>query len=404
MAKWHSTKFKGVRYREHPTRKHGILADRYFAIRYQKDGKRREEALGWASEKWTSEKAALTLADLKNAARTGEGHDRLAKKRKAKRQKEMTDELSALTFSKVFKGHYYPMAKDDKKKESYKREKSLFEKWIQPIIGNLPMKDVAPIHLYRIQKNLRDEKLSERSIQYALAVVRQVFNFANRNDLYTGDNPVKKVKPPSVNNRRTRYLTPTEAKALLDIVRTKSQELFEICLLSLHCGLRAGEIFKLRWADVDISNGMLAVRDSKDTRDTGGKRRYAYMTTAIKVIFESKESGDASDYVFGTRNGGNRLRPQVSKTFAKTVADMGFNEGIDDRRDRVCFHTLRHSYASWLVQAGTSLYEVKERLGHSTLAMTERYSHLAPDIGKATVGALENILSVDQKDADNHAK
>ncbi|MCT4628009.1 hypothetical protein [Halodesulfovibrio sp.] len=48
--KWNSTSIRGIRYREHPTRKHGVKKDRYFAICYQKDGKRREAALGWASE------------------------------------------------------------------------------------------------------------------------------------------------------------------------------------------------------------------------------------------------------------------------------------------------------------------------------------------------------------------
>lgn len=72
-AEWHSTGFKGVRYRKHPTRKHGVSYDKYFSIRYQRDGKRVEEGLGWASEKWTAEKAALTLAEIKNVWKTGKG-------------------------------------------------------------------------------------------------------------------------------------------------------------------------------------------------------------------------------------------------------------------------------------------------------------------------------------------
>jgi site-specific recombinase XerD len=133
----------------------------------------------------------------------------------------------------MFNGHYYPTAKEDKTQPSYKREKSLFKKWIQPTIGDLPMREIAPIHLYRIQKYMRDEGLADRSVQYALAVIRQVFNFAIRNDLWIGDNPVKKIKPPSVNNRRVRCLTPQEAKMLLESVQSRSQELFEICTLSL---------------------------------------------------------------------------------------------------------------------------------------------------------------------------
>ena len=273
----YNTNFKGIRYREHPTRKHGDKKDRYFFIRYQKNRKRREEGLGWASEKWTAEKAALILAELKNAAQTGKAYDHLAKRRKAKHQIELLEEKSALTLSKVFDDHYFPQALEEKKEQSYKREKSLFKKWIQPVIGKLPMKEIAPIHLYRIKKNMGDNGLSDRSIQYALAVVRQVFNFALRNDLWTGENPVKKVKPPSVNNRRKRFLTPDEADKLLQAVKAKSQELYEICIISLHCGLRAGEIFKLKWSDIDITNETLLIRN-----ETASKSRHAYMTATVR--------------------------------------------------------------------------------------------------------------------------
>jgi integrase len=60
---------------------------------------------------------------------------------------------------------------------------------------------------------------------------------------------------------------------------------------------------------------------------------------------------------------------------------------ISDLRQRIVFHSLRHTHASWLVQRGTPLYEVAKLLGHSTIRMTERYSHLAPDsLRKAALG------------------
>ena len=65
-VKWIGTKYPGIRYYEHPTRKHGIKRDRYYAIRYQKDGKRVEEGLGFTSEGWTLQKAVLQLAEFKD--------------------------------------------------------------------------------------------------------------------------------------------------------------------------------------------------------------------------------------------------------------------------------------------------------------------------------------------------
>jgi integrase len=112
------------------------------------------------------------------------------------------------------------------------------------------------------------------------------------------------------------------------------------------------------------------------------------MTAQVKEIFENKTLGSASDKIFPPKSGTGDIKTDVSGAFGRTVKELGFNYGITDRRDRLCFHSLRHSYASWLVQSGD---EVKERLGHSSLSMTERYSHLSPDSAKATVLAIESI-------------
>ncbi len=81
MAKWYTTKFKGVRYRKHATRKHGALQDKYFTIRVQLDGKRQEEGLGWASQGWSEKNAALELEKLKENHKKGKGPVRLREKR-----------------------------------------------------------------------------------------------------------------------------------------------------------------------------------------------------------------------------------------------------------------------------------------------------------------------------------
>ena len=84
--------------------------------------------------------------------------------------------------------------------------------------------------------------------------------------------------------------------------------------------------------------------------------------------------------------------------FAEVVASLGLNNGITDRRQRVYFHTCRHTFASWHVTAGTDLYTVKELLGHSVIAMTERYSHLAPGTLQNATQTLERAIdSAEQK-------
>ena len=101
------------------------------------------------------------------------------------------------------------------------------------------------------------------------------------------------------------------------------------------------------------------------------------MTDAVKAMLTGRERGENSELVFPSERGGKIV--QVSDSFDRTVAHLGLNEGITDDRNRVVFHTLRHTFASWLVESGVDLYTVKELMGHGTLAMTERYSHLDPD-------------------------
>ena len=244
-TEWHSTEFKGVRYRKHPTRKHGVKFDLYFAIRYQRDGKRKEEGLGWSSDGWTAQEAALELAKLKKAHKTGEGLTRLAEKRQKVKQQKEKRAKDQVTFSDFFNDVYYPQAQADKDPQSYKRENGLFKNWISPVIGALPFKDIAPIHLEKIKRNMTQAEKSPRSIQYCLAVIRQIFNHAHRNGAFSGDNPVKKVKIPKVDNKRLRFLTVDEAEALLIALKKESIETWEMALISLDTGLRASEIFRL---------------------------------------------------------------------------------------------------------------------------------------------------------------
>jgi len=67
------------------------------------------------------------------------------------------------------------------------------------------------------------------------------------------------------------------------------------------------------------------------------------------------------------------------------VDSIGLNDGVDDPRQRVVFHTLRHTFASWLAMSGTDIYTIKELMRHKTLTMTMRYAHLIPDAKRRAV-------------------
>jgi integrase len=390
---WHSTQFPGVRYRNHKSRRFNNKPDRYFAIRYRANGKPKEEGIGWASEGWNAKKASLMLADLKKAHLNGEGPQTLGQKRAEEQERREAEKLEkeriakeTLTYSEYFKKLYYPEAKINKDRRSYTREESLHRLWVKPVIGKMPFKNIKPFHLEKVKKSMKDAGLSPRSMQYALAVVRQVFNHAIQNGVFKGTHPVRFVKKPKVDNKRMRFLTPTEAQTLMADLKKRSAKLYEMACLALHCGLRAGEIFNLTWGCIDFDTNSILLVDTK-----GGRNRTVYMTELVKQILESKKIGKPTDLVFLNRKG-NKVA-EISNAFGRAVNEMGLNEGIKDDRMKVIFHTLRHTYASWLVQNGVDLYTVKELMGHSTLAMTERYAHLANENLKNAVKVLEGNLN-----------
>jgi integrase len=402
-TKWIKTTFPGVRYREHPERRHGVKWDQYFVIRFKLDGKDVEESIGWASEGHTASQAFETLAQLKRNIKSGTGPRTLAEKRSladVARQEAEADRLEAervkalevkerIPFADIWK-EYLAQAQADRGAAALKREESLFKLWIKPTIGKRPLREVAPIHLERIKTDMAKGGRAPRTIHYALAVIRQVFNYARRNGYFDSESPTSRVKKPKVDNRRLRFLTREEAARLLDKLAETSQDVHDMALLSLHTGMRAGEIFSLTWQDVDTGRGILTLRNTKN-----GRTRPAFLTPQASAMLEARRGHPRpTDLVFpptGNRKG-DRIK-NISDTFPEAVEALGLNQGVDDPRHRITFHSLRHTYASWQVERGVDLFTVKELLGHQTLAMTSRYAHLAPSTLQAAAAGLGAALA-----------
>jgi integrase len=390
MAKWiTSTKFKGLRWRLHPTRKHGVQPDKYFTLRYQKGGVREEEGLGWASEGWTEARAGLVLERLRAGARTGEGFARLADQRaaaEAKREEEernkVLQERERVTVKEWFESDFLPSSGDTIKAESHRKQQEHFTNWIEPCLGRLPMKDVKAFHLEGLRSSMLKKGKKPRTIQYVMATFRRAWNAAQVAGLVSGLNPVKAVALPRVDNERRRYLSREEARLLLEELYRRSPTTYGLALVSLHTGMRFSEVAGLAWGCVDLAGGRLHILRTK-----GGKDRSVPMTRELKSYFSDLERGEPSELVFKSSAGG-RI-DQVPSTFARALGAVGINRGVVDPKMRFSFHGLRHTAASWLIEAGCDLYTCQRLLGHSTPTVTTRYAHVSDGQLEAAVRAME---------------
>lgn len=390
MAKitWVKTRYPGVRFFKHSDRKHGVQFDKSFHIRFNGGGKLYQSSMGWSSEGMTAEKASLKLAEYKRNFKAGKRPWTLTQEKEdadskvqAKVEAAAAEEKQALTFGRYFTDEYYPIARTSKKQRSYEQELSHFNIWLNPVIGHMKLKDIRPIHLERLKRNLLKKKRSPRMIQYVFGTGRQCWNHARRNGFVARKWPGSKdeVTLPKVENQRMRFLTDAEGAQLLASLQERSQQLHDICLLSFDSGLRADEVFSLTWNRVDVDQKSVKVFDSK------GKDRVVYLTD--RAVDMLKRLPRDKGLIFKSRTG-EQIK-EISNSFNRAVDSLGLNDGVKSRKEKLVFHSLRHSYASRLVARGVDLYVVAQLMGHSDLTMTKRYSHLRPDTLQAAVKTLE---------------
>ncbi|MDO9585000.1 MAG: site-specific integrase [Syntrophales bacterium] len=196
------------------------------------------------------------------------------------------------------------------------------------------------------------------------------------------------VKWPKLDNMKLRYLSITEAEKLLVALSAKSQNLHDVALLSLHAGLRFGEIAALTWSCVNWETGTLAILNAK------AGSRTAYLTEKAKDMLKNRDQGRPDELIFPKRSGTDGAMAQASKVFGDTVDDLTLNEGITDRKPRVTFHTLRHTYATHLYESTHDLYLTQRSLGHATGAMTARYAIMSENRLREGAATLEKAFAI----------
>jgi integrase len=368
------SKFRGVYCRVSSVRRHLGRPDKCFDICYRDQrGKLVWEKVGWISEGYTAVMASQIRSERLRTIRHG-----------ADLPKQKGEEA---TFGEVWK-RYDQWLNTGKKRP--RDDRYCYHKHLKPRFANHLLSRISPFDLERLKIELTEKYLAPASVKHVLVLVRQIFNKAIAWGMWSGDNPVKMVKLPRLNNRRERFLNQEEAKLLLEELQKGSPQLHDMALLSLHTGMRAGEIFSLKRTHIDFENGLILVADPK-----GRPARKAFMTPTAKEMLLKLKAGEPEGYLFQSQVGGPIQ--SVSHAFERTVRRLGFNQGITDPRQKVIFHTLRHTFASWLAIQGTPILTIKELLGHQSLAMTERYAHLIPDQKRQAAEGIEKFLNADNK-------
>lgn len=259
---------------------------------------------------------------------------------------------------------YLPFIKGYKR--SWDTDESLLRNHILPVFGSHPMNKISRYDLTKFVHAKKEAGLAPGTANRLTIIMRYIFNLALQWDLPAiTENPARGVRLFQLNNKTERYLTNEEVPKLLAAMRASpNKQLEPIVTMLLLTGARKREVLDARWKDITLNTRLWRVPTTK-----AGHARHVPLSEAAIELLDTLPSKDSSDYLFPNLKTG---RPFVSIFHAWDTARR--LAGMPEVR----IHDLRHSFASFLINAGYSLYVVQKLLGHHSISVTERYSHLAP--------------------------
>jgi len=254
--------------------------------------------------------------------------------------------------------------------------------WMKSDVHNLTAlkKFFSGRYLYQITPMLvekfkaqRIKKVAPATVNRNLACLKCMFNKAIQWGKVSS-NPVKHVKLFKENNKRLRYL---EREEIVKLLANCNKYLRAIVVVALNTGMRKGEILSLKWQDIDFRRGIIYIINSKNN-----ERREIPINEKVKTALIRTKKHPDSAFVFCKTDG--EPFGDIKKSFLKALEKSGI---IKFR-----FHDLRHTFASHLVMSGVDLNTVRELMGHKSIEMTLRYSHLSPDHKRRAVDILSRRI------------
>ena len=235
--------------------------------------------------------------------------------------------------------------------------------WIAEI-GNRKLATVSRATVIELRDDMVKAK-SPATVNRYVATLRHAFKLAVVDWEWVGKNPcdnVKLVEPRG----RDRHLTDSEIKALLTACKESDHpHLHTVVAIALSTGARRGEITGLRWAEVDLAKGRALLLRTKNDQS----RALALVPSVVSQLRELQKVRQIDDDgVFPEINHGKRTYSRLEDAWQDAMREAK----IKDFR----FHDLRHTFASRMAMDGKTLQDIAAALGHKTLAMVQRYSHL----------------------------
>jgi integrase len=265
------------------------------------------------------------------------------------------------------------------------------EAWVKPLPPGLQLRDVRS---KECRPYVLDPSISNASKRKRYRHLRAFFNWADKQG-YLDDSPLDKVHKPKKEKKDPAFLSTDDLERLLIAIdhhaettvdvagRTPDvQWLKDAIQIGVCTGLRRSELVNVRWSDIDLTHGHVVVRNREDFKSKSGhERRVPLKGDALDVIRRREaEREDNLDGPVLTDRRGLPVKPdRISKRFKFFVRKAKLDE-------RFHFHSLRHTTASWLAMRGVPMRVIQGILGHSSVSVTEMYSHLSPEVMDKAMG------------------
>lgn len=246
--------------------------------------------------------------------------------------------------------------------------------------GNLPLAHINTLAVERYQTIVIKKGMKPATVNKHISIIKAMIKKAVDWNMASDDTlkSVRAVKMLTENNKRLRFISHEECRALIDACTKRIAHLKPVIVTALNTGMRKEEILSLKWEQLDLKHGFILIDRTKN-----GERREIPLNDTLQNTFRGMQRRLDVPWVFYDPFDGKRYN-SVKHSFKEACRRAGI---VDFR-----FHDLRHTFASHLCMAGVDLKTVQELLGHKTLTMTLRYAHLAPGHKRKAVDILDKQL------------